>query len=298
MCCEFEPCKCQEIIRKCVYFSLCAGSLAMGRWGLVFLHLRHISGRCWVESVVKRWVTGFICVPSKFRVFPFWAVLRDHIFDSVVQIWVRAFQIYCFLSATLVLALSYVGVRVDLKRNAIPPNLKFFFLACLLLSTQVLQNFCQRQHCILLSLHKHKVNTFLITTFLSPHYHFIILGALLAMSPRVLPSRRSRQAPTPDIWMPPPTDAALAATIKRVNARLAQRAAVKVSKASAPNVAAKRQEVPRVPRVARQPRQHATTPESKESSLKGMCHSHPPSWPSMESRLFYHSHSACCSCAT
>ncbi|MCJ1266687.1 hypothetical protein MMC22_006572 [Lobaria immixta] len=84
--------------------------------------------------------------------------------------------------------------------------------------------------------------------------------------PRIVPiSRRSRQVLTPDIWAPPPSDAELAVQVKRVNARLAQRA---VAKASASNVAAKRQEVPRVPRVARQPRQHAPTLESKESSLK------------------------------
>ena len=78
--------------------------------------------------------------------------------------------------------------------------------------------------------------------------------------PRVVLSipRRSRHQPTLDSRAPPPTAAELAADITRVKARLAQRAAVK---ASAADVAAKRQEVPRVP----------PTLESKESSLKGMC---------------------------
>ena len=127
-------------------------------------------------------------------------------------------------------------------------------------------------------------------------------------------SRRSRlQQPTLDIWMPPPTDAQLAADFTRVQARLAQRAAVKASaevmrvqarlaqraaaKASVSNVAAKRPEVPRVPRVARQPWQHAPTLESKESSLKGMCHSHLTLSSLMASRSLHHSHSAYSSCA-
>ena len=113
--------------------------------------------------------------------------------------------------------------------------------------------------------------------------------------PRVVPiSRRSRPVLTPDIWAPPPSDAEHAAVLKRVNARLAQRAAAKTS---ASDVATKRQEVPRVPRVARQPRQHALTLESKESSLKGMCYSHPTLLPSVASRSFHHSHSAHSSCA-
>ena len=107
--------------------------------------------------------------------------------------------------------------------------------------------------------------------------------------PRVVPiSCRFRQVMTPDIWAPPPNDAEHAANVRRVNTRLNQGVA---AKASASNVAAKRQEVPRVPRVARQPRQHASTLESKESSLKGMCHSHPPftpTHPSLPSTL--HSH--------
>lgn len=91
--------------------------------------------------------------------------------------------------------------------------------------------------------------------------------------PRVVPiSRRSRPVLTPDIWAPPPSDAEHAAVLKRVNARLAQRAAAKTS---ASDVATKRQEVPRVPRVARQPRQHALTLESKESSLKAIRHTVP-----------------------
>ena len=101
-------------------------------------------------------------------------------------------------------------------------------------------------------------------------------------------SRRSRlQPPTLDIWAPPPTDVELEATVMRVKARLAQRAADNVmrvkarlaqraaDKASAANVATKRQEVPRDPRVARQQWQHAPTLESKESSLKGMFHCRP-----------------------
>ena len=86
--------------------------------------------------------------------------------------------------------------------------------------------------------------------------------------PRVVPSnpRLSRFKPTLDIRAPPPSAEELAADIKRVKARLAQRAAAKISEA---NVAATRQEVPR---VARQRWQRANTLESKESSLKGMCH--------------------------
>ena len=133
--------------------------------------------------------------------------------------------------------------------------------------------------------------------------------------PRVVPiiPPRSRQLWTPDIWMPPPKDADHAANVMRVNARLAQRAAAKASadvmrvqarlaqraaaKASAPNVGAIRPEVPRVPRVASQLRQHATTLESKESSLKGLCHSHPTSSALMALCSLHHSHSAYSSCA-
>ena len=84
--------------------------------------------------------------------------------------------------------------------------------------------------------------------------------------PGVVPpiSRRSRHQLTLDIRATPPDAKELAADVKRVKARLAQRAAAKVSEA---NVAAKRLEVPR---VARQRWQRATTTlESKESSLKG-----------------------------
>ena len=125
----------------------------------------------------------------------------------------------------------------------------------------------------------------------------LLLELCFAMSrPRVAPSmpRRSRLQPTLDIWAPPPNAAELAADIKRVKARLAQRAAVKVSVA---DVAAMRQEVPSVPRVARQRWLHAPTLESKESSLKGMCHSHLTSSPSMPFRSLHHSHSAHSSCA-
>ena len=92
--------------------------------------------------------------------------------------------------------------------------------------------------------------------------------------PRVVSpiSRRLRHQSTLDVRGPPSDAKELAADIMRVKARLAQRAAAKVSEA---NVAAKRQEVPRVPRVARQRWQHAHTLESKESSLKGMCHCNP-----------------------
>lgn len=90
--------------------------------------------------------------------------------------------------------------------------------------------------------------------------------------PRVLPSIPcySRLPPTPDIWMPPLTDVQYAAETMRVQARLAQRAAVKA------NVVATHQEVPGVPRVARCQR-HLFTLEGKESSLKGMYHFHPTS---------------------
>ena len=67
--------------------------------------------------------------------------------------------------------------------------------------------------------------------------------------------------------MPPPTDLPYADEIKRVQARLAQRAADKA------NLAATRQEVPGVPHVARYQR-HLVTLESKESSLEGMYHCH------------------------
>ena len=104
--------------------------------------------------------------------------------------------------------------------------------------------------------------------------------------PGVVPAlpRRSRMQPTLDNLASPPSDAELAADIKRVKARLAQhdavnvmkvkarlaeranidimrvktrlaeRAAAKASAANVPaNIPARRQEVPRVPRVARQP---------------------------------------------
>ena len=104
-------------------------------------------------------------------------------------------------------------------------------------------------------------------------------------------SRRSRLQPTLDIRAPPPTDAELAADIMRVKTRLARRAALK---ASAENVA-KSQEVPR---VARQRWQHASTLESKESSLKGKYPSYPASEPCMTSCSLHISHSAYSSCAT
>ena len=89
--------------------------------------------------------------------------------------------------------------------------------------------------------------------------------------PGVVPAlpRRSRMQPTLDNLASPPSDAELAADIKRVKARLAERAnidimrvktrlaeraAAKASAANVPaNIPARRQEVPRVPRVARQP---------------------------------------------
>ncbi|MCJ1464486.1 hypothetical protein MMC07_003099 [Pseudocyphellaria aurata] len=82
---------------------------------------------------------------------------------------------------------------------------------------------------------------------------------------RVAPAITSRRArllqPTLDICAPPLKDVELDADFsKRVQTRFARRAAAKAAEA---NVAAKRQEVPRVPRVARWPRQHAPTLESK-----------------------------------
>ena len=123
------------------------------------------------------------------------------------------------------------------------------------------------------------------------------LERCFAMSrPRVVPSNlcRSRHQSTLDVRGPLPDAKELAADIMRVKARLAQRAAAKVSEA---NVAAKRQEVPRVPRVARQRWQHANTLESKESSLKGMYHCNPHSLSLIASCSLYHSHSAHSSCA-
>lgn len=71
--------------------------------------------------------------------------------------------------------------------------------------------------------------------------------------PRVIPTlhRRSRHQSALDSPARLPKDADLAADVMGVKAQFAQRAAFK---ASASNVAANCQEVPRVPRVARQPR--------------------------------------------
>ena len=138
------------------------------------------------------------------------------------------------------------------------------------------------------------------------------LELCFAMSrPAVVPAilRRSRLQPTLDIWAPPPKDSELAADVRRVKARLTERAAANVikvqarlaqraaTKTSSANVAAMRTEVPRGPRVARQPQQHATTLESKKSSLEGMSPSHLTSSSSMASRLLHNSRSARNSCA-
>lgn len=121
--------------------------------------------------------------------------------------------------------------------------------------------------------------------------------------------RRSRLQPTLDVRAVPPTDLELAAEIRRVNTRLAERATANIikvqarlaeraaAKASAADVAVIRTEVIRYHRVARQPQQHATILESKESSLDGMSRSDLTSTSSMTSRLLHNSHSAHSSCA-